>query len=54
VRREDNIFYQIDWTLVLLFFVMVALGWLNIFAAVYDEQLQQNIFDFNLNSGKHL
>lgn len=54
MRREDNIFYQVDWTLILLFFVMVVLGWLNIFAAVYDEQVQQNIFDFNLNSGKQL
>jgi rod shape determining protein RodA len=54
VRREDKIFYQIDWTLVLLFFTMVTLGWLNIFAAVYDEEVQQNIFDFNINSGRQL
>lgn len=54
MRREDQLYNQIDWALVLLFFVMVILGWLNIFAAVYDEEVQQNIFDFNLNSGRQL
>jgi rod shape determining protein RodA len=34
--------------------VIVILGWLNIFAAVYDESLNQNIFDLSLNSGKQL
>jgi rod shape determining protein RodA len=29
-------------------------GWFNIFAAVYDEQANQSIFDFSLNSGKQL
>jgi rod shape determining protein RodA len=34
--------------------VMVLLGWVNIFAAVYDETAQQNIFDLSLNSGRQL
>lgn len=38
----------------LLFIAMVALGWLNIFAAVYDETLNQSIFDLSLNSGRQL
>jgi rod shape determining protein RodA len=38
----------------MLYFVIVFLGWLNIYAAVYDESLNQNIFDFSLNSGKQL
>lgn len=52
--REDNISNQIDWFTIILYFVIVLLGWLNIFAAVYDETLNQNIFDFSLNSGKQL
>ncbi|MDX2196197.1 MAG: rod shape-determining protein RodA [Cytophagales bacterium] len=45
---------QIDWVTVLLFMFLVIWGWLNIFAAVYDPELQQNIFDFDLKSGKQL
>ena len=30
------------------------LGWFNIYAAVYDEELQKSIFDLSLNSGKQL
>lgn len=52
-RRED-ITSNIDWLTVLLFFLIALLGWFNIFAAVYDESAQQNIFDMSLNSGRQL
>lgn len=54
MRRPDNITSNIDWFTILLYFGIVLLGWLNIFAAVYDETIEQNIFDFSLNSGKQL
>lgn len=54
MNRDYNISNQIDWFTIILYFVIVLLGWLNIFAAVYDETLNQNIFDFSLNSGKQL
>lgn len=43
-----------DWVTVLIYLAMVFLGWLNIFAAVYDETTHQSIFDFSLNSGRQL
>lgn len=33
---------------------IAVLGWLNIFAAVYDESANQSIFDMTLNSGRQL
>lgn len=33
---------------------MVAMGWVNIFAAVYDETVTQSIWDLSLNSGRQL
>ena len=54
MNRDYNISNQIDWFTIILYFVIVMLGWLNIFAAVYDESLNQNIFAFSLNSGKQL
>jgi rod shape determining protein RodA len=43
-----------DWVTVLIFIVLVLLGWFNIFAAVYDETANQSIFDLSLNSGRQL
>ncbi|MBI1767829.1 MAG: rod shape-determining protein RodA [Bacteroidetes bacterium] len=54
MRRDNDISGSIDWTTVMLFFGLVAFGWLNIFAAVYDENAKQSIFDLSLNSGRQL
>ncbi len=36
----------------LVYFVLVVLGWFNIYAAVYDEDVHKSIFDLSINSGK--
>lgn len=41
----------IDWSVVLLYVVLVFLGWLNIYAAVYDDT---GILDMSQNSGKQV
>ncbi len=43
-----------DWITVGLYAACILAGWFNIFAAVYDPELHQNIFDFSINSGKQL
>jgi rod shape determining protein RodA len=54
--RDDNLAKNIDWTTIILYLVFVTAGWLNIFAVVYDPdpEVEQNIFDLSLNSGKQL
>ena len=55
MRVGDQVGSRIDWTVVALYFVLVALGWLNIFAVVYDpQQVDQSIFSLSLNSGRQL
>ncbi len=54
MRRDYDISGAIDWPTVLLYLALVSFGWLNIFAAVYDESLNQSIFDLSLNSGRQL
>ena len=54
MRQEGTIVNKIDWLVVAIYFVMVILGWLNIYAAVYDEEMQMSIFNLSLNSGKQL
>ena len=38
--------------MVVIYFTLAFLGWLNIYAAVYDEEVSQSIFDLSINSGK--
>lgn len=45
---------EFDIPAILMYLFLVFLGWLNIFAAVYDPEIQQSIFDFSINSGKQL
>lgn len=43
-----------DWVTVLIYALLVMMGWLNIFAAVYDESANKAIYSLSLNSGRQL
>ncbi len=51
MNRSENILLRIDRISVLLFLVMVVLGWLNIYAAVYNEE-HQGILNMSQRYGK--
>jgi len=52
-QEKNNIFFGIDWLLVLFFTLLVGFGWINIYAASYtDESVQA--FDFSSKYGKQL
>ncbi|RLC23870.1 MAG: rod shape-determining protein RodA [Deltaproteobacteria bacterium] len=53
MRQRQNIFQNIDWITVLLYFILVLIGWINVYAAVYNEE-HQNILDLSQNYGKQL
>ncbi|MCX8491099.1 MAG: rod shape-determining protein RodA [Cyclobacteriaceae bacterium] len=54
MKRDDEISVNLDWTTIILFMALVTLGWLNIFAAIYDETMNQTIWDLSLSSGRQL
>ena len=54
MQRSENLLSSIDWLTIFLYFLIVLLGWLNIYAAVYDEGTTGSIFEFSLNSGRQL
>jgi len=54
LKREDNISGSLDWPTIGLFLALVLLGWINIYAVVYDEGVHQPIFSLTLNSGRQL
>lgn len=52
-ERQPGIFSNIDWVMVILWLVLVLMGWANIFAAVYDEDAS-SIFDATRQYGMQI
>ena len=53
MREQQGIFKNIDWVLVALYLLLVTMGWLNIYASVYNDE-HQSITDFSQKYGKQL
>jgi len=53
LREQKSILNNIDWIIVLLYLVLVFAGWINIYAAVYNEE-HKSIFDISQAYGKQL
>ncbi|MEI6062222.1 MAG: rod shape-determining protein RodA [Bacteroidota bacterium] len=53
MKEQKGIFRHIDRTLVLLYFALVLIGWVNIYAAVYNVE-HASIFDLSQPYGKQL
>lgn len=53
MRGNRSLIDNIDWVLVGLYFILVLAGWLNIYAAVYNDEFQ-SIFDTSQRYGKQL
>lgn len=54
MRREAKTTGKIDWLIIFIYAALVMMGWLNIYAAVYDPENFKSIFDLETNSGKQL
>lgn len=52
-RNQNSLFYGVDRFTIILYVLMVILGWLNIYAAVYNEE-HSNIMDMSMKYGKQL
>ncbi len=54
MKQTEIITNKVDWLVTLIYFTLVIMGWLNIYAAVYDGESTRSIFDLSLNSGRQL
>ena len=52
MRLKKKIFDHVDWWLILMYTLLVLIGWLNIYAALYQEGYE--LFDFSQKYGKQL
>lgn len=53
MEKNRSILKRLDWTTVLIWVVMMIMGWFNIYAAVYNEE-HDSIFDFTQRYGKQM
>lgn len=51
--RKTNIFYGIDWILILFYFILIFLGWLNIYSATITDEAYR-LINFSTEYGKQL
>jgi rod shape determining protein RodA len=53
MAKRNSLWSNIDWVTILAFLLLVFMGWINIYAAVYNEEFQ-SIFDTSQRYGKQL
>jgi rod shape determining protein RodA len=53
MRKQKSIFENIDWLIVGIYLALMLIGWVNIYAAVYNED-HQSILDISQNYGRQL
>jgi len=53
VKRKITLWSSIDWVTILVYLILVFLGWINIFASEYDEEYK-SIFDISRRYGKQI
>lgn len=53
MNRQSELIKNIDWLSILIYTILVFMGWVNIYAAVYDDS-HSSIFDISQKYGKQL
>ncbi|MBQ7213102.1 MAG: rod shape-determining protein RodA [Bacteroidales bacterium] len=53
MERQDNLLKNLDWITIGLYLLLVLAGWVNIYAAVYNEEYQ-SILSLSQNYGRQL
>lgn len=53
MERKTNIFKNIEWKLIFAYLFLVLVGWISIYAAVYDGE-HSSIWDFSCRYGKQM
>ncbi len=52
MRFKSHIFDKVDWWTVLIYVILVIIGWLNVYAALFNENYE--LIDFNQKYGRQL
>ena len=53
MEKKNNVWANVDWITISIYLAMMFIGWINIYAAVYNEE-HKSIFDMTQQYGKQL
>ena len=53
MQKRNNVWANVDWITISIYLAMMFIGWINIYAAVYNEE-HKSIFDMTQQYGKQL
>ncbi|MDD5571141.1 MAG: rod shape-determining protein RodA [Bacteroidales bacterium] len=53
MREQKHIFQNIDWLMIIIYLLLIFIGWLNIYASCYNEE-RKNILDMSQKYGKEI
>ncbi len=53
IEKNDNVWENVDWITIGLYLALMLIGWVNIYAAVYNEE-HKSIFDMTQQYGKQM
>lgn len=53
MEKKNNVWENVDWITIGIYLTMMLIGWINIYAAVYNEE-HKSIFDMTQQYGKQL
>jgi len=53
VEKRNNVWANVDWITISIYLAMMLIGWVNIYAAVYNQE-HKSIFDMTQQYGKQL
>lgn len=53
MQKKNNVWANVDWITISIYLAMMFIGWINIYAAVYNEE-HKSIFDMTQQYGKQL
>lgn len=54
MSKRDSLQYSLDWTTVVYYLLLVAMGWISIYGASYDFDLEGTFFNLGERAGKQL
>lgn len=54
MAQRNRLWTNIDWITVIIYLLLVFMGWVNIYSAVYYDAEQHSVFDFSQRYGKQL
>lgn len=52
-EKSESIFYNVDWFTVAIYILLIGMGWMNIYSAVYDPA-SSNVFDVSRQESKQM